>query len=222
MGDLRFNPVVDVGNILTSLSVLVAALALVLGTKKDRALRQREYADGIRRAAAETSALLERRKLLATRLFDEIQPLITDADIALVDSQDVLAVRDQLWRGLVQRRVEAMQRVADERIETAYFALYGYDAGVQKLFSDVAARLRALESATFDEFIRASQNDVMRFKYADRPFKTAQLGNELRKTGSTARAALEASLEVTVRPLQERLVALIEAGDAAIRTGQKL
>jgi hypothetical protein len=85
-----FDTTVKLGDLLTSLSITIASLTLFTTWLKDRRLRRKEYADRIRKAASETMVALHRWKELAVRLYDDIQPLITDCDMELVQVQDVV------------------------------------------------------------------------------------------------------------------------------------
>jgi hypothetical protein len=63
---LNFKPDVEVGNLLTAVSVLIAALTLARAWNSDRVVRRKEQADRVRNAAARTYAKLERgRDILA-------------------------------------------------------------------------------------------------------------------------------------------------------------
>jgi hypothetical protein len=47
---------------------------------------------------------LDRWRKLALQLYDNIEPLITDADTMLVEGEDLVKTRDYLWRGIVECR----------------------------------------------------------------------------------------------------------------------
>lgn len=100
---------IKVGDLLTAGSVALGTLTLLYALIKDRKLRRREYADRIRRSAAETLSAIERWREIATRHFHDAQPVLTDADVMLVKDQDVIATRDFLWRsgvsGILCKRV---------------------------------------------------------------------------------------------------------------------
>jgi hypothetical protein len=98
---LDWNPEIKLSDLLTIGSVAVAAAALLGAWVKDRRLRKREYADKVRQASARALGALERWKEVSLSLFDQIQPLLTDADAMLVKEQDVVTTRDFLWRALV-------------------------------------------------------------------------------------------------------------------------
>src|SRR5271169_985382 len=138
-------PTIKFPDLLTAISVLVATSGFLYAWIKDRHLRRREYADRIRRAAAETVVALGRWRELALRLYDEIQPLITETDIKAVKNQTqdpyLVDVRDFLWHGLTSARAISLKRILDEKIESAYLNLYGYEPHVQALYDSVTTSL---------------------------------------------------------------------------------
>jgi len=69
--------------LIPSLAILVGFAGLIYAWHKDRLLRRKEYADQVRRAASLVTAKLERWAELALRLYEELQPLITETDIML-------------------------------------------------------------------------------------------------------------------------------------------
>lgn len=96
MVDFVLVPEVKLGDLLTVASVLVGSLSLTYAILKDRSLRRREYADRIRKAAADTLVALDRWFEIASRYFRDAQPLLTEADMQLVATQDVTQARDAL------------------------------------------------------------------------------------------------------------------------------
>jgi hypothetical protein len=77
-----FDFTVSVANLM-ALLVLVSSSTLVVSIRKDRKLRKSQYADQIRSAAAVLTAKLGRWRDLVHGLFEEIQPVITSATLAV-------------------------------------------------------------------------------------------------------------------------------------------
>ena len=120
-----------VGGAVALTSVLIGATTLAVSLHKDRRLRQQEYANQIRKAAGTTIARLERWTAISDSLFFQIQPVITDADEALLKSRDAIGTRDQLWRALLDKLTARSQALLEEGIELAYIDLYGYDPSIR-------------------------------------------------------------------------------------------
>ena len=76
-----FNPEFSVGDILTAMAVLVSAIGILAELRKDRLLRRKELADRVRRSAGLIVAKADRWKQLSLHFFDELQSIITDADV---------------------------------------------------------------------------------------------------------------------------------------------
>jgi hypothetical protein len=93
-----FNPEVSVGDLLTAVAVLVSAIGILTELRKDRLLRRKELSDRVRRSTGIIITKADRWKQLSLRFFDELQPIITDADVLLVKEQDVVTARDFFWR----------------------------------------------------------------------------------------------------------------------------
>src|SRR6267142_6288301 len=90
----------SVAQIFTGTSIVVSISALLYSWRKDRVLRKKEYADRVRHAASFVIAKLEQWRVLSLSFFDEIQPLIVDADAKLLKEGNVTATRGFLWKGL--------------------------------------------------------------------------------------------------------------------------
>lgn len=78
MARLTFDRTIALKDILTSLSILVSIAALLFAWGQDRQIREREQADRIRAAAAETLAKVERWEELSLWFFQDIQPLYVE------------------------------------------------------------------------------------------------------------------------------------------------
>lgn len=211
-----FNTEVSVGNIVTALSVVVSAIALLITLNKDRQLRKKEYADRIRNAAGAVTAKLERRKEIFLSFFDSIQPLITDADIKLVKEQDVIAARDFLWRELGLAHAKCLERITDEGIEVAYKDLYGYDPDIQELFGKAIGELKKIEGAVSRAVLHRTQAAVMELEGLKGPRVSAELGNALRDTCCGLAQEAERLIDEVLTPFQGQMIDLIRAQDGEI------
>jgi len=218
---VHLEPGISVGNLLTTISVIVAIASLLVIWKKDRQLRKREYADRIRHAAARTATALDRLRILALRFYEDIQPLLTDADVLLTKDTDPISTRDFLWRNLVAARATSSQRISDEKVEIEYVDLYGYDPRIQPSFTSVVRRLKTADQNSYDQLLQLTQQDILRMESVRPPYESAQLGNALRATCSKVVAELERKLEGILVPFRQEMIDLISASDDSI-VGKKL
>src|SRR5262249_52633434 len=72
---------VSVGDFLTVFSILVAAFAAITTWRTEIQTRQRNQAEGVRKAAAEVVAKMERRYEISQWIFEDIQPDVVAAAI---------------------------------------------------------------------------------------------------------------------------------------------
>jgi hypothetical protein len=210
------NPEVTIGSILTTVSILITIISLLFAWHKDRQLKRKEYADRIRRAAGTVTAKLERWRELSLRFFDDIQALITDADIKITKEQDAIATRDFLWRGLVIEQAKSSQRILDEMIEIAYIDLYGYDPDIQALFVGAVQRFKAIDRNIHNCVLELTQQDVLELSKTRQPIRSAQLGNALRRTCGKMAVNYDAQIEKINRSFRLEMMKLIEASDIKI------
>jgi hypothetical protein len=114
---------VSVGDVLTSVSIVLSITALLFSWSQSRALERREQANQIRNAAAQTIAKFERWEEISTSIFDEIQPSLIEASEQLSKrntNSDVTQSRDYLYKEIRVASSETQRRLREEQIETAY------------------------------------------------------------------------------------------------------
>lgn len=215
---MEFEAKITIGNLLTVLTVAVSATGLAISWARDRALRRTEYADRIRRAVAITVAKLERREQLAIRIFDNLQPAITDADVQIVETQEIIQVRDSFWRDANGVYANVTQRILDEEVDTAYAELYGYDPTIHQLYSGAVDRLRLLSELTLHAVLERTQAQIMSLHEVEKPFSSAQLGNMLRSSCGGVEARARSLGKSILWAFREQALSIIRASDRDIET----
>jgi hypothetical protein len=219
---LEFERKLDVGNVLTSLTILISLVALLSALAKDRHTRDREFADRVRAAAARTLGKLERWQQLAARLYQDVQPVYVDVSQKLHNELGAQAARDLLWRDLTTARTAAEQRTVDEEIESAYVELYPYHPSVQRRFSKTMSRLKELDEAIYLEFIERTQERVLEYDGPPKDYTPALLGNDLRLESARAEQRLVTELESALQPIRDFLVAVVSLSDKEIVSRTRL
>jgi hypothetical protein len=209
----RFSQEISIGHILTTVTIFLSIAGLLISWHKDRQLKKKEYADRIRRAAALTTAKLERWRELALRFFEDIQPILTDADIKLTTEGNIIATRDFLWRNLVAIRAESSRRIVDEQIEIAYVDLYGYDPRVQELYQFSVRKLKEIDHDVSIRVLDFTQADVLKLKDTTGEFKSAELGNSLRLTIGRVALTFEYEINQILSIFRTEMIKIIEARD---------
>ena len=221
-GVLEFDNKLDVGNLLTSLTILLTLAALLTAVAKDRRSREREFGDRVRAAAATTLGKLERWQQLSARLYQDVQPLFVDVSQRLHSELDAEAARDLLWRELAVARTASEQRIVDEEIESAYVDLYPYHPSVRHRFADTMSRLKQIDSAVYVDFVKQSQQEVLAYSGNRQGYRPAVLGNELRLESARAERRLVDELEEALKPIREFLVAVISLSDEKIASREDI
>jgi hypothetical protein len=202
--------------LIPSLTILVAFAGLIYAWQKDRLWRRKEYADRIRKAASLVTAKLERWVELAVRLYEELQPLITETDVLLAKEQNAIATRDYFWRELTALRVDTSRRILDEQIEIAYADLYGFDDRIRELFLTAVGLLKETDGAVYTKLLEDTQSDVLDFADHKGKVDSADLGNTLRRTCARLGKELEVSLREILNPFREEMIALMKTSDSQL------
>jgi hypothetical protein len=209
-----FDWTVSTTNIVALLAVAVSLVTLILSARKDRLLRRTQYADQIRNAAALLTAKLERWCDLAFSIFEDLQPAITDADVAMVEKVGKVTVRDRFWRDLGLARIGISKKILDEQIHTAYAPLYGYDAGVRELFLSVLERLKRISNEMYRELAVVTQREILLF--TKREPASGELGNQLREVCSILAKKYARDLRQVLVPFRGEMIKIIEADDDSV------
>jgi|SRR4028119_118510 hypothetical protein len=208
-----FEAKLTVGDLLTALAILVSAIGILAELRKDRELKRKEIADRVRRSAGLIVAKVERWMQLSRHLFNEIHPLITDADALLVKDADIVKVRDYFWRELSTLRANITKRIMEEQIEVAYSDLYGYDPRVHELFNGVVDRLRLVDDRVFIGLLQQTQEDILSQEESSQPFSSAALGNTLRSSGELFARRAHDLMENIIAPFRAEMARLVYASD---------
>ena len=218
---VSIDPVIKIGDLLTSASLLIALVSLLIAWSHDRNVRNREQADRVRRAAAATLAKLERSEELVLWYYDEVQPLFVETSTMLEDSQSISDSRDHLWKELNVARTRTLNRIHEEQIEAAYVELYGYYPAAYDIVTDAVTGLRSKEQVVFSDFLLESQRKVLSFSAEDSnhpvpTYQPALLGNLLRNSASLHQERLRHETETLLRRPHEFILAIIQSSDNEI------
>jgi hypothetical protein len=214
---MTINTEVTVGDILTIAALLLTVITILIAWQKDRRLKLKEYASPIRHSAGLIIAKVRRWKVLSLQYFDEIQPILTDADGIVTAKKDVTSARDSLWRNLVASRALYNEKILDEEIEVAFAGLHGYDPKIQDLFTEAVNQLQAVDKAVNNILLQLTQFDVLA---ASEPSLSAKLGNKLRKSSVLVSQLNERLMDQIVEPFCLEMTKLIKASDTELASKQ--
>src|SRR5215472_3358588 len=127
-GLLHFNGEVNFGDLLTSASVLLAAITLSWSFWQARRQERRALADAIRTAAADALAKIDRYARWPLALTEKSQVLAVEVSQKVAASgaqDDIKRARDDLWEGLSKNWQEIRAAQRDESIELVHVRLLG-------------------------------------------------------------------------------------------------
>ena len=176
---------VKVGDLLTSVSVLIAGATLSYGWWKDRSLRRREQADAARTAAAQALAKLERWVEIAQSFEQDIQDLLVETTQVVDESHGDLRGlekgRDHLYAGLNAAWQKLSQEQRALEIESSAVELYGRRPDAYDRFKATLAALKNRATTGFERLRdRDTQDAILAYDKKPGPYQPATLGNELR------------------------------------------
>lgn len=219
---MKLDDTVSVGDLLTSLSILIGMGTLAASWWRDRQLRRGEIADRIRAAAGQTLARLERWNEILQALFVESQPVFVEVSERLAKDLDTTSARDMLWRELSRVNLLLLREIREEEVETAFIEICTYRPELRASFNSVAARIKATQAGIVDEFLRDTELDVVSFSGVGADsYSSAQLGNRLRATASRLSAKCRQEIEEAGAPLRSLLIELASKPNRELlRTGR--
>ncbi|MEU4690374.1 hypothetical protein [Actinoplanes sp. NPDC023714] len=216
---MRFNGEVTFGNLLTSATVIVAALTLFLSLRQARLQRRREIADAVRTAAADALAKLERYARLPGAVADRVQGLIIETTRMLgakPQVDDLRKARDHLWSGLLREWQEARTAQRAEEVELAHVRLLGRRPDAYDGVADSVAALDEGALRCFEELLEAAQGAIRRYERDRARYWAEDLGNELRAELARYRQALESNADQCLATVRHRLRAVVAGEDAQV------
>jgi hypothetical protein len=215
---LKLEWTVNIGNILTMLTIIVSVIALIISWSKDQYTRQKEQADRVRSAVARTIAKLDRWQSLQLSAFQELQLIFIETSEMLVKNFDLVTARDYLWKSINAQRTNIAGKILDEQIQTAYVDLFSHFPEIRNLFLDTLSRLNNTEKEVMLSFLKATQQDVLALEKVKDRYTTALLGNALRATAEKHSAEFEASTSKIMEPIREFLFQVVGKRDREILT----
>jgi hypothetical protein len=214
VGPFSINTKLDMGNILTALSIFGSAIFFMYSFRKDRELRKGERANRIRNAAAVTIAKLDRWREISLSLFEEIQPLFVTTTERMAKDYNAIESRDYLWKNLSIINNKVYDIIRKENIETVPIDLYGYNQEVRDLFNSSLGNLKKEQKSMFEDLSKKTQNAVLYFTPDKKEeYSNAKLGNALRLSAGGIRSDYEKKLGSIIQPVENFLNAIINESD---------
>jgi hypothetical protein len=214
---MTFERKITLGDLLTFVSIALAAAGLAWTWHQDILTRQREQATEVRRAAAATLAKMERLGQLTDLLFADLQPTIVETGDLLAEKHDAGLARDYFWKTVAAARLGQRKRIMDEQIESAYVALYTYMTDARTMFQSTVGKLQSSEDKALDGIMAGCQNEILAYDRSN--YQPANLGNRCRGIVEWQRQSYFAGATEILAPVERRLEGIVSAPDSAIISG---
>jgi hypothetical protein len=223
------DPVVNVGNLLTSITILVTLISISLGLAKERDQRQKDRANKVREAGSKTIAKLDRWLEYSLSMFQDMETAFVETtedmlkDAKAKDQDWQQKAKDSLWKKLNTIESQRMKKVLEDDIETVYEDLYGYDPSVRAFFERVLDRMKIEEDIMFRYGILFwTQEEVLSNELKMDTFETAYLYNKLKTLKDYIRDKYKDRMAFIINPVQKQLLDLISDEDEKILSKKKL
>lgn len=203
---------VSVANLVAAAAVVASLLAIWATRRRDVHLREVEYADRVKTAAASTLARLERAREISLHFFDVFSRSFVAASEAMKGgTKNPDQVKNFIWKKAEGAAAARSERLLDEEIELAYVDLYGYDRTIHGLFAEA----RALQEQSWKRVVADvkmwTQDDVLTAEPGEDGLREA-----LRVSVKVLREELRRDFDDIVHPLRERLEEWIGASERQI------
>ena len=207
---------VDLGQLLTALSILITLAGGIIAWNNDKDLKEREYSDRVRRSASVVTAKIERWSELSARYFEDIQPTLVDVSEKIAEMNSRQPANRMLFKGLMEARSKASQRVVDEQLQLAYMELYGYIPAFQGIFDKTIDEMKSADAdahAALEGALQEIIQDPELLKSKDTP----TIGNRLRIRADKERLRLSQQIRGISLPLRKKMLAVIQMTDSQLR-----
>jgi hypothetical protein len=213
---LNFERNVSVGDILTSVSILLAAFGLLWQLSKDHDLDSQKQANEIRSAAARTLASIERWRFISALIFEEIQPIFVETSEKVKTEGDVQLARDYLYKTLRTEYAKVQNKLSDEKSETAYVELFKFHPSMRTFFSSMFCALQEDQKKMFDELLSNTEIVVLDANPNTVRNNSAILGNALRGNAVKIKKEYLSKTNAVIQPMQNFLAEIILRRDAEL------
>ena len=150
---LQLDKTIKAGDVLTSLTVALSAIALVASLARDRTSRTIDQANKVRAAAASAIVKLDRWQAVQLSLYQELQPLFVELSEDLATKYEIVTTRDKLWRQVNVERTRIARQVLEEQLGTAYLDITVHLPAARGKYLKAFVDLGNVESQISSEFL---------------------------------------------------------------------
>lgn len=206
---MKYDMNVKLGDVLTTLTIIISVIALLISWSKDRITRETEMADRIRSASAYALTSLDRWQLHNMSLYDELQPIYVETSEMLSDDFNLIKARDFLWKKINEQKTIISRNILEEKIKTSYFDLLSHFPDTRNQFQGLFNDLDSIEENISHEFLSESESNILHLDSHRDKYTSAMLGNALRNTSSKYQIAFKKQTNSAIEPVRDFLFEII-------------
>lgn len=209
---------IKVGDLLTSLTVALSALALYTAIERERSARLIEQATKVRVSSANAIAKLDRWQAIQLSLYNELQPAFIEVSEGLAKDFNVFAIRDLYWKKVTAERARVARQVLEEQLGTAYAELLAHFPAARSQYTEAFSRLTEVEADVTTSFLNKTEGIILSFEDKKPSYNSAQLGNALRVSAEEHSAIMRPKFEAAVSPARSYLLSVVAQSDEELVT----
>ncbi|MEP0985068.1 hypothetical protein [Ekhidna sp.] len=176
---MKIKKEISFGEILTAVSIIITAVTLSIGWKKERQIQISKEANRIRNVSVEAYSKVEEWKDLNLLFFDQADELIMNVSIQYSEDRDVVLARDRYWRGLIQLRNALEEKTIDQELRSYHLVMLNNGLDQDSVFIGSVAYIDKLLEFLFKNYINESQYELLQER-DDSPIYSEVIGNKLR------------------------------------------
>jgi hypothetical protein len=207
---------VKLGEVLTSLTVIVSLITLTINWALERQKNQKEQANLVRIAASESWDKLDRWREISSS-YQDLDPIFVETSEILKREKDDRAARDFLWKNLINSKAKNDRQILEEKLEQASAKLYSYDPELYKVFACTIRKLREAREEAFSHLLNGTQDVILESNPKDW-HRTELIGNNLRGVLGDYRRKLQDSIAPPLEQTRSVLFQIIRRKDDEINS----
>ena len=205
---------ITVGDLLTSLSVILSAAGLIIAWSSDQELQMKQQASQIRDSASVVLSKMERWQEISLYALDSFQESTINISHNFQDRHKSLAdIRDIAFDEIARTALLTEKKDFDEQLESAYVSLYGHDPTLKALVELSISKMRDDQTQMFSDLEEEAQ-DVIRGADRRAAFaEPATVGDQMRQNIEEIRVRYKYTLAKELAVTRDKLANIVKSSD---------
>ena len=203
------------GELLTSISILISLTAVLINWHKDRQIEVKRQSAVIKELSIQAFSNMVYWKDLNLHFFDRTEVTIEEAARLLAINKNNILTRDVLWKGITEIRNETEYEILQKDLKTFHFKLLNYGLDPDSTFIRTVTYINTILEINYKDY----QQDMQRIILSQEITKakeTAILGNKLRSINDVYRRKTKDLFKLESTKLQDYLHSIIIKTDQEI------